>query len=119
MKNNRILNGIFIMIFSSLLTCTGQLIWKLSALQAGETKYVFYVLGFALYGFGALAMMIAFRFGELSVLHPMLSAGYIVSIFLAYFVLNEEITVKRIAGIFLIILGMCFLGRAGLESSDE
>lgn len=90
--------------------------WKLAGQQTGmQEKAIFYLLGFALYGIGALLMIVAFRFGELSVLHPMLSIGFILSIFLGAVVLGEAITVKKIAGIMFIIVGMFFLGRSGLK----
>ena len=65
--------GIILMLTASLLTCVGQLCWKLSASGALWLMLV----GFVLYGCGALLMVVALRFGELSILHPMLSAGYV------------------------------------------
>lgn len=114
--NKKLFKGIIIMICSSLMACTGQLIWKLAAMQ--ESNLLFFLAGFVLYGMGAVCMMLALRFGELSVLHPMLSFGFIVSIFLGAVVLGETVTLTKTAGIALIILGMVFLGRgsAGKES---
>lgn len=112
--NKQLLKGIFIMLCSSLMTCTGQLMWKLAA---ADPKILFLLGGFVLYGMGAVLMMLALRFGELSVLHPMLSFGFIVSIFLGAAVLGETVTLTKTAGIAIIIIGMVFLGRgsAGKE----
>ena len=74
-NKDRLSVGIALMLTSALLTCTGQLCWKLSALR--EPPLLFLLAGFGLYGLGALLMMAAMRFGELSVLHPMLGAGYV------------------------------------------
>lgn len=65
--------------------------------------------GFILYGGGAILMIVALKFGELSRLHPMLSAGYILSLVLGSLVLEEHITISRIEGIAIIILGLVCL----------
>ena len=111
--------GIIIMIVSSFFTCIGQLIWELATLQNGEIIILYYLAGFFLYVIGALTMLIALRFGELSVLQPMLSFGYIVSIFLGYFVLNEPITIRKVMGIVIIIGGIIILSKAELEQKHD
>ena len=62
--------GILLMLVSSICVCVGQLLWKLSAMQG----LIFMLAGFAFYGAGALIMIIAYKFGKLSVLQPMLSS---------------------------------------------
>lgn len=119
-RKKELLVGITLMILSSLSSCSGQLMWKLAAQQGDNSQRIlYYALGFALYGIGALFMLIAFRFGELSVLHPMLSVGFILSIILGAAVLGESISAKKIAGIFLIIVGMVFLSRTGLKGDGS
>lgn len=109
-KKNRLAAGIALMLVSALLTCVGQLCWKLSA---REDSPLFLLGGFALYGCGALLMMAAMRFGELSVLHPMLGAGYILSVLLGALVLGEEMTAGKLLGIAVICAGLvCLSGGA-------
>ena len=115
--NRPLIKGILLMLGSSLLTCTGQLLWKLANLR--EPHLLFLAGGFLLYGLGALCMMLALRCGELSVLHPMLSFGFIVSIFLGAAVLGEAITLTKTIGIILIIFGMIFLGRGGSARREQ
>lgn len=97
--------GVALMLSASLLTCVGQLCWKLSV---SGTVWLLSA-GFALYGGGAMLMIAALRFGELSVLHPMLSAGYVLSIFLGGAVLGESVTALKAAGVAVIILGLALL----------
>ncbi|BCJ93388.1 membrane protein [Anaerocolumna cellulosilytica] len=104
--------GIVIIILSSFSTCIGQLMWKLST--DNDTLWL-YLIGFVFYGLGALLMIIAFKFGELSILHPMMSIGYILSIFIGATILHEAITWNRILGIGVIVLGMFFLGHSGMK----
>lgn len=109
-KKDRLPVGIALMLTSALLTCVGQLCWKLFA---REDSPLFLLAGFALYGCGAVLMMAAMRFGELSVLHPMLSAGYILSVVLGALVLGEGITANKLLGIAVITAGLVCLGSSG------
>lgn len=67
------------------------------------------LVGFCFYGVGALVMIIAYRFGKLSVLQPMLSLNYVLSIFLAMIVLKEEITILKCIGVLVIIAGVILI----------
>ena len=104
LQKNR--NGILLMIVSSICACVGQLMWKLSS----EQGVFWMLLGFVFYGIGALVMLVAYRFGSLSVLQPMLSLNYVLSIVLAAVVLREAITLWRVIGILIIILGVVLIG---------
>ena len=93
------------MLFSSLMTCTGQLCWKLSA----DHSILFLPAGFGMYGLGALLMIVALRYGDLSKLHPLLSAGYILSVVLGASILDEPVTIQKTAGIVVIIAGLILI----------
>lgn len=66
--------------------------------------------GFAIYAAGALAMIFAYRYGDLSVLQPMNSMSYVFSTIIAIFVLHEKIPQINIVGIVLIICGVIVIG---------
>lgn len=100
--------GICMILLAALLTCLGQLAWKLGA---GREEVLLLLSGFALYGCGALLMILAMRYGELSVLHPMMSAGYVLSVILGFAVLGEAVTWNKLLGIGVIILGLVCLSR--------
>ncbi|MCA1320496.1 EamA/RhaT family transporter [Bacillus tianshenii] len=100
------LKGIILMIVAALSTAVGQLFWKLS--EGGLNLEL--IVGFALYGMGAVLMIVAFRFGELSVLHPLLSVGYVFSTILGFSFLGEVITLPALGGILLIIIGVALIG---------
>lgn len=104
LKKNK--KGIILMLISSLCVCVGQLFWKLYA----NGNIMLLILGFAFYGVGALVMLYAYKFGSLSVLQPMLSANYIFTIILAATVLNEQITLTKVIGIIVIVLGVVLIG---------
>lgn len=98
--------GIILMIISSICVCIGQLFWKLSITNG----VLLLLLGFGFYGIGAIIMLVAYKFGSLSVLQPMLSLNYVLSIILAATILNEKITLIKIIGVFIIILGVILIG---------
>lgn len=93
------------MLVSSLCVCVGQLLWKLSAEQGTGML----LLGFCFYGVGALVMITAYKFGKLSVLQPMLSLNYVLSIVLAAIVLKEEITILKCIGVLVIMFGVIMI----------
>jgi len=100
------LKGISLMIIAALLTSVGQLLWKVS--NGEDLKWI--IIGFICYGLGAVLMIIALRFGSLSVIHPMLSFGYVFAIFLGQIVLKENITITQLLAIGIIITGVVFIG---------
>lgn len=109
MKQNNLRKGIALMLSSALFSCTGQLCWKLAT---GEKPLFFLFCGFALYACGALLMIVALRFGDLSALHPLLGVGYVLSLLLGSAVLGEQIRPLKLLGIACIVLGLLFLARS-------
>ena len=97
LKKNKI--GILLMCISSVCACVGQLLWKMS-----ENSEIWLILvGFCIYGIGALIMIIAYKFGSLSVLQPFLSLNYVLSTILGA-------AVAKIAGVLIIITGVMLIG---------
>ena len=87
--------------------CMGQFIWKryegLPALACG----------FLVYGIGALAMLVALRFGKLSVLQPINSLSIVLSAVLGVLFFQEHLSPLRIAGMVIIMVGVLILTRGG------
>lgn len=90
------------MIFSSICAGLGQLLWKLS----GTYGLLTMLLGVCLYGLGALVMLMAYKHRKLSVLQPILSLNYVLSIGLGVVVLQEPVTWLKCIGILIIIAGV-------------
>lgn len=99
------------MIIAAVFACVGQLLWKLSVTEG----ILFMLCGFVLYGCGALLMLIAYRYGSVSVLQPMLSTNYVLSAVLGYFVLQEKLSVLKVAGIMIITSGVILIGGGDAE----
>lgn len=103
--------GILLMIVSSICVCVGQLLWKLSA----NMGIIVMLAGFCFYGVGALVMIVAYRYGKLSVLQPMLSLNYVLSIILAATILKEEISILKCIGVLIIIIGVILIAGGDKE----
>lgn len=71
---------------------------------------IYLLSGFAIYVAGALSMIFAYRFGELSALQPINTMSYVFSAIIAVFVLHEKIPLINIAGIVLIVSGVIVIG---------
>lgn len=54
-------------------------------------------------------MLMAYRHGKLSVLQPVLSLNYVLSIILGALVLQENVTLFKCIGILFIIAGVIFI----------
>lgn len=112
MKDKNLKKGILLILFSAICTSFGQLFWKI-----GVTSSLFLLLlGFILYGVGALSMILALKFGELSIIHPLMCTGYIFALINGYVFLKERISIIQFLGILIIIIGVIFIARGG---SDE
>ncbi len=114
------------MVVSALVSALGQYFWKLAGPNSAALVHtraglavlgaaqghalLFVLLGFVLYGLGAVCMIAAFRFGSFSVLHPMQSLGYVFAYVIGYFLLGEAVTPKSVLGLCCILLGVFWIG---------
>lgn len=109
MKNKNLTKGIILILLSALCTSFGQLLWKMGV----DSNLLLLLIGFILYGLGALSMIIALKFGDLSILHPLMCTGYIFALINGYFFLGERISFIQFLGIIIIITGVVFIARGG------
>lgn len=111
-KRSQLTIGVLLIIVAALLNSISQLIWKFAA-DVDKNVILLYVLGFLASGLGMVVMMVAFRFGDVSILQPMMSLGFASSIVFGSLFLNEPVTGKKIIGIIIIIIGSIILGTQG------
>ena len=97
--------GILLMLLCAVCLSRGQFIWKC------YDGLLPLIIGFGIYGLGALAMLCAYRFGSLSVLQPINSVSYVIAAVLGSIFLNEAITPGKIFGIVFIMAGVFFLAQ--------
>lgn len=107
-----------LILVAATLSSLGQLAWKFGADSQNMLAYFLYFLGFASAGVGMVVMMLAFRYGEVSILQPMMSIGFALSIFLGAIFLHEPITLTKVIGTAFIIFGSALLGVEGGKADD-
>lgn len=71
------------------------------------------ILGFLFYGISSIFFIIALTGGELSVLYPFVSVGYIWVCLLSMKFLNEKMNKLKWLGIITIIIGITLIGLGG------
>ena len=68
-------------------------------------------IGYCMYGFNAVLMILALRDGELSMLYPIIALTYVWVTFLSLWIFHEPMNFFKSIGITLIICGVGVLGR--------
>ena len=101
------------MAMSALLASFGQMFWKMFHTEGLWAL----LLGLVLYACGALIMIVAYRYGKLSVLQPMLCLSYVFAIFIAAFILKEEVSTLKIVGVFVVVFGVVMI--AGGDTAED
>ena len=66
--------------------------------------------GVSLYVLSSLFFVQGIRHGELSVLYPMVSVGYILTLLWSRLFFGEPLTRGKFVGLFLIVVGVVFVG---------
>ena len=105
-----------LMFFCTLVTASAQISWKIgvNSLRPGFFNIIFnpgILAGFVLYGIGAVILIICLKYGELSVVYPIIATSFIwVNIF-SYIIFNETMNMMKWVGIIAIMFGVGFIGR--------
>ena len=111
------------MVFVTLLTSIAQILYKLGVdklefdIISIITNYPI-IIGIVLYVIGAGLMIISFRGGEVSVLYPIIATSYIWVSLLSSFFFNEIVNIIRWAGIFVIFIGITFVGLGSKKMAE-
>ena len=109
--------AIALVIVCTFLTSFGQYFIKIGTKSISGNIYsllsIPFIGGFLLYGVGAIILIIALKYGELSVLYPFIALSFIWVFFLSLFLLNENISFVHWLGLTSIILGVSFIGGGG------
>lgn len=107
--------AIAIILTGTLLNSIAQVLYKFGAerltlsISSLLTNY-FLMIGLSIYAVSAIALLIALKGGELSVLYPLIATSYVWVSFLSIYFFNEIMNVYKWLGIIVIILGVTFIG---------
>lgn len=106
--------AIISVMLATFLTATGQFLFKLGTanLTLGwDLLHNWYLIGgFAIYGISAAILVISLKYGELSVLYPVISLSFVWVNIISFEFLDEQLNTFKWAGVSLIILGVSCIG---------
>ena len=110
--------AIVLVAFCTLLTSSAQLLYKIGAdnLKFDLISIVtngHIILGLVLYGIGAVLFITALRWGEVTVLHPIIATSYIWVAIMANIFFGEMLGLFRWTGIFSIMIGILTINLGG------
>ena len=111
-------NSAYVLILvAASLSSIGQLFWKFATTPSIGILWIIILMvsGFLSAGLGLLFETVAFRYGQVSILQPMMSFSFILSIILGAVFLGEAITFKKILAILFIGLGCALISTSREE----
>ncbi len=104
--------AIVLMFFCTFITASAQISWKLGVvnLKPGIIFNLGILVGFVLYGIGAVILLIALKYGELSVIYPIIALSFIwVNLLSPRFFPTDSMNILKWVGIVFIIGGVTFV----------
>ena len=110
-------SSILLVLSASVIGSFGAVFLKLGAEpMKNGLKYIFnlkLLFGIALFVGSSVPFIMGVRHGELSVLYPMVSAGYVCTMFWSKLFFGEQITRGKIAALCLIVAGIVCISAGG------
>lgn len=105
--------AIFLVFISTLVNASAQTLYKIGSANLGIdmllTNYYLW-FGLFLYGISALMLVVALKYGELSVLYPVIATSFIWVNLIARYFFNEEVGFLKWLGIVSIMFGLTLIG---------
>ena len=112
--NPQLLRSMLLVFAASVLGSFGAVFLKLGSAKITRSLLSFVnrgvVLGVALFLFSSVFYALGIKGGQLSVLYPMVSLGYIWTLLWARLFFKEPFTRQKFLGLALILLGVFFVG---------
>jgi multidrug transporter EmrE-like cation transporter len=105
--------AILLVVMSTLLNSVGQYFLKKGITNVTSLMQLInpdLMVGFGLYGISAIVLILALKYGSLSVLYPVIAVGFIWVALMGSFLLHEQITILNWVGIGIIIIGVSIIG---------
>jgi len=105
--------------FATLLTATGQFLFKLGSANIVPGWDLLYnwplIGGFAIYAVSAAILIVALKYGELSVLYPIIALSFVWVNIISFELLGESMNTFKWAGVSIIIIGVSCIGYGSKE----
>ena len=107
--------AIILAIVCTIFTSAGQILWKMGLAGFSESNFwsllnLPFILGFVAYGLGAVLMLLAFKYGDLSLVYPFIAASYVWVLLLSWYLFGDALNIWKWAGVIVIIISVSLLG---------
>ena len=110
--------AIGLVVLCTFFTSTAQIFLKYGSARLPEIFFNWQLFtGLALYGIGAVMLIVSFKGGDVTVLYPIIATSYVWVSLLSMYFLNENISFTKWAGVFSIMCGICFIGWGSKHNS--
>jgi uncharacterized membrane protein len=113
-KRKTSIKSIMLVIICTILTSTGQILFKYSTSNLGSIHSIItnipLLAGFIFYGLGAIVLILALREGELSILYPFIALSFVWVALLSIQLFGEHVSLINWLGIVGIIFGVSLIG---------
>ncbi|MBS3175881.1 EamA family transporter [Candidatus Woesearchaeota archaeon] len=111
--------SVALILLTTLFSSVAQLLFKEGAMRLPDlvTNWPLFT-GVVLYALGAALLVYALKGGEVSILYPITSSSYIWVTLFAWYFFDEQVTVFKLAGLALVIVGIIMLGRAAKKTES-
>jgi drug/metabolite transporter (DMT)-like permease len=109
-------------IICTIFTSAGQVLWKMGLVNFTNfwsLVNIPFLLGFVTYGLGALFMLLAFKYGELSLVYPLVSASYVWVLLLSWYLFGDILNLWKWLGVITIVLSVSILGYGSSKGENH
>lgn len=115
--------AIILVLLTTILTSSAQFLYKfgIDRLQFNLISIITnwnILLGLLLYAFGAVIMITAFKYGEVSALYPIIATSYIWVSIGSSILFNESMNIWKWLGVLIICIGVIFIS-LGSKSKES
>lgn len=111
------LKPILLVVLCTLFTSSGQILWKFASKNLNNFTSIItnvpLILGFVCYGLGAILLIIALKYGDLSLVYPFVALSFIWVNIASMLLFGELISIINWIGIIAIMLGVSLIGYGG------
>ncbi|MFH1052923.1 MAG: EamA family transporter [Candidatus Woesearchaeota archaeon] len=106
--------AIGVMLLCNIFISASQLLWKagsenLSLKITDLISNIPLMIGIVLFGIAGILMILALKGGDASVIYPLISINYVIVAFFSNYFFNEPLTMYKMIGISIIIVGVIFI----------
>jgi uncharacterized membrane protein len=114
---------ILLVIFCTIFTSAGQIFFKLASQNLNSLNDIFtnyfLILGFISYGLGSVLMIIALKYGDLSLVYPFVALSFVWVTLLSIILFEEMVYLINWFGIIAIIVGVSLIGYGSSKEVKE